>query len=143
MGLSLYDHRLIDVEFELDACLTGLGGRCGNCVYHLPIEKGYMNWTIVHLEMINILLALRLFHNQWTSKKVLIHCDNQAVVTVLNTGKTRDPFLAACARNVWYVTAANDIDARFSHIRGLTILWQISSPGGRAPHNKSNYCMKK
>ena len=38
-GVSLYDHRLIDVEFELDACLTGLGGRCGNCVYHLPMEK--------------------------------------------------------------------------------------------------------
>ena len=78
-----------------------------------------MNWTIVHLEMINILLALRLFHNQWTSKKALIHCDNQAVVTVLNTGKTRDPFLAACARNVWYITAVNDIDACFSHIRGV------------------------
>ena len=72
--------------------------------------------------MINVLLVLRLFHNQWTSKKVLIHCDNQAVVTVLSTGKTRDPFLAACARNVWYVTAVDDIDACFSHIRELTIL---------------------
>ena len=69
--------------------------------------------------MINILLALCLFHNQWTSKKVPIHCDNQAVVTVLNTGKTRDPFLAACARNVGCVTAVNDIDACFSHISGV------------------------
>ena len=78
-----------------------------------------MNWTIVHLEMINLLLVLRLLHNKRTSNKVLIHCDNQAVVTVLNTGKTHDPFLAACARNVWYVTAVNDIDACFSHIRGV------------------------
>ena len=116
-GVSLYDHRLIDIEFELNTCLTRLGGRCGNCVYHLPIEKGYMSWTIVHLEMINVLLVLRLFHNQWSSKKVLIHCDNQAVVH--GSGKMRDPFLAACARNVWYVTAVNDIDARFSHIRGI------------------------
>ena len=81
-GVSLYDHRPIDVTFELDTCLTGLVGRCGDYVYHLPIEKGYINWTIVHLEMINILLAMRLFHTQWFSKKVLIQCDNQAVVTV-------------------------------------------------------------
>ena len=114
MGVSLYDHRLIDVEFDIDACLTGLGGRCANYVF-----PGYMNWTIVHLKTINVLLVLCLFHNHWTKKKVLIHCDNQAVVTVLNTGKTRDFFLAACARNVWYVTAVSDIDTHFSHIRGV------------------------
>ena len=67
-GVSLYDHRSLDVKFELDACLIGLGGRFGNDIYHLPIERGYMNWTIVHLENINVLLALHLFHNQWFTK---------------------------------------------------------------------------
>ena len=71
-GLSLYDHRPIDVTLELDACLTGLGGggRSGNFIYHLPIPMGYRNWTIVHLEMVNILLAVRLFNHQWASKIV-------------------------------------------------------------------------
>ena len=55
---------------------------------------------IVHLEMVNIFLAMRLFANIWSSKKVLINCDNQAVVTILMTGKTHDAFLAACARNI-------------------------------------------
>ena len=55
-GVSLYDHRPIDVTLELDACLTGLGGRSGSFIYHLPIVKDYMNWTIVHLGMVNILL---------------------------------------------------------------------------------------
>ena len=34
---------------------------------------------------------------------------------VLKSGKTRDPFLAAC---VWYVVAMADIDAIYTHVRG-------------------------
>ena len=97
---------------------TGFGGRCGNFVYHLGIARGFRNWTIVHLEMVNILLAMKLFAYLWASKKILIRCDNQAVVTVLKSGKTRDAFLAASARNIWYVTAIHDIEVQYTHICG-------------------------
>ena len=79
----MYDHKKVDATLELDACLTGFGGCCGNLVYHLPIERGYNNWTIVHLEMVNILIAVRLSQRQWASSRVLIRCDNKAVVSVL------------------------------------------------------------
>ena len=108
-GISLYDHRQVDVTLELDASLTGFGGCSGSFVYHLPIERGFQNWTIVHLEMVNILMAIRLFKFQWASRRVFIRCDNEAVVTVLRNGKTRDPFLAACARNIWLESARSDI----------------------------------
>ena len=55
---------------ELDACLTGLGGRWCTFVYHLPIVEGYMSCSIVHLEMVNILLSVRLFQAQLAGKKV-------------------------------------------------------------------------
>ena len=116
IGVSLYNHRLVDLTLELDACLTGFGGRCGRYVYHLPIEC--RNWTILHLEMVNILIAIRLFTFFWASKKILIKCDNDAVVTVLKSGKTHDPYLAACARNVWYASAMSDIAIQYAHIRG-------------------------
>ena len=115
----LYDHRPIDHTLELDVCLTGLGGRWCSFVYHLPISEGYMSWSIVHLEMVNILLAVRLFQAQWAGKKVLIKCDNEAVVTVLRSGRARDPFLGTCARNIWYVSALSDMDIQYVHIRGL------------------------
>ena len=119
-GVSMYDHKVIDMSLELDACLTGFGGRCGRFVYHLPIPRGFQNWTIVYLEMVNILMALRLFAKLWSTKKILIQCDNQAVVTVLKSGKTRDAFLAASARNIWYLTELHDIDLQFTHIRGAS-----------------------
>ena len=68
--------------------------------------------------MVNILLAMKLFPNLWASKKILIRCDNQAVVTVLRSGKTCDAFLAASARNIWYVTAIHEIEVQYTHISG-------------------------
>ena len=118
-GVSLYDHRPVDFTLELDACLTGLGGRWSNFVYHLPISRGFMNWSIVYLEIVNILLAVRLFQAQWSGRRVLIRCDNEAVVSVLRSGKARDPYLGACARNIWYVSALADMDLQYAHIRGL------------------------
>ena len=61
---------------ELDACQTGLGGCWKNFVYHLTIPLGYKQMGIVHLEMINIFVALKLFQIMWSSKEVLVNCDN-------------------------------------------------------------------
>ena len=117
-GVSLYHHRPVDYTVELDACLTGLGGRWDNFVYHLPIPKHYQNLTIVHLEMVNILVAIRIFAAHWSKKKVLIKCDNNAVVQVLTNNRTKDAFLGACTRNIWYHTALNDIEVSYVHIMG-------------------------
>ena len=48
--------------------------------------------------MVTIVLALKLSPVMWKGKKIRIKCDNQAV----DLGRTRDRFLAACARNLWY-----------------------------------------
>ena len=117
-GVSIYDHPPANHTIELDACLTGLGGRWDNFVYFLAIERGFKNMTIVHLEMVNIVVALKVFGPMWKGKRVVGRCDNDAVVKVLSKGRARDPFLAACARNVWLLTADADIDASFVHVLG-------------------------
>ena len=43
-----------------------------------------------------------------------------AVVCVLQSGKTRDPYMATCARNIWLCSASYDIDFQFVHIAGKT-----------------------
>ena len=88
-GTAYFDHKMADYVIDLDACLVGLGGRCHNFVYHLPIVRHYKNLAITQLEMVNILVVTRLFASLWYRKK----CDNLAVVQVLETGRTRDPFL--------------------------------------------------
>ena len=48
---------------------------------------------------------------------MLVKCDNQAVVTVLTHSKTKDPFLATCARHVWLLAALYDLEVTYVHIR--------------------------
>ena len=117
-GVTIFDHRPIAFHIELDASLQGLGARCGNQVYALPIPLGYMDLNIVHLEMLNILVALRVWNSTWAKSKVCIACDNEAVVHVLNSGKTRDLTLAAIARNIQLQVATWDINLQVNHIAG-------------------------
>ena len=68
--------------------------------------------------MLNILVAIRVWHKKWISKHILIHCDNLAVVTILNTGKTKDTHLATLTQNIWLECAKNDIQIIVTHIMG-------------------------
>ena len=117
-GVALYDHKNVAFQVHLDACLQGLGVVFHNLVYHVPIPQGFCNLTIVHLEMINILVALKLFCKNWAKQGVRLFCDNIAVVQVLQSGHTKDPFLVVCARNVWLLAAKHDIEITYIHIAG-------------------------
>ena len=75
--------------------------------------------SIVHLEMLNILVAIQTWGSQWTGKAVSIACDNQAVVMVLNSLKTRDLTLAAIAQNIFMEAAQYDIFLKTVHIMGV------------------------
>ena len=68
--------------------------------------------------MLNVLVAVRVWANQWKGKTIVIACDNQAVVTVINTGKTKDVVLAAIARNIAMEVTLSDINFRLIHILG-------------------------
>ena len=119
----------------LDASLVGLGGVWLNRVYQclVPVIDIEHNITIVHYEMINILLALRLWAEDLHGKCLCLHCDNMAVVSILNSGRGQDSVLLSIARNVWLIAAQHDIDVTIKHIPGkhnvtadLLSRWQIA-----------------
>ena len=62
--------------------------------------------------MVNILVALKAWHAQWAGSRVLIKCDNQTVVAVLNNGKTRMPGTYSCG------LSACNIDIKVVHVAG-------------------------
>ena len=120
----------------LDASLTGLGAIWNNRVYSTAIFSipGFQ-LKIVHLEMLNIVLALRTWGPYWQHHRIKIFCDNLAVVQVVKSSKTKDKFLAACIRNIWLVSASNDIEIIIEHIEGkknviADLLSRLHSPAG-------------
>ena len=92
-GKAFVDHTPVAGEIQLDACAWCLGACFINQVYTIQIPLGYKDFNISHLEMLNILV--RVWGPAWQGKKLLVHCNNQAVVTILNSGATRDLTMAA------------------------------------------------
>ena len=108
-----------DQSLYLDACLTGMGAIWRNRVYATPVvQVPNFILSIVHLEMLNLVIALRTWASLWRHTKVVFHCDNMAVVHVVRTNKTRDEFLALCLRNIWLLAALHDMEIKIRHIRG-------------------------
>ena len=106
-------------SLHVDACMTGIGGIWNGRVYAAPVPT-YVDFqpNTTHLEMLNVLIALRLWAKDWAGSSVTLHCDNLAVVQAVNSGKTRDKFLNACIRHIWFITAVHNIDLQLTHIQG-------------------------
>ena len=137
-GITYYKITEQDAQVYLDASLTGLGGVYGSFVYALPIPKGFRDYSIVHLEILNILVACKIWASQWENKKIQIFCDNLAVVEVLTSGRTRDETLAICARNIWLLSALYNIHFTFSHIAGVqNTIADLLSRWGNSHHDWS------
>ena len=86
---------------------------------HFPYQGVFRDYSIVHLEILNIIVACKIWAPQWENKKIQIFCDNLAVVEVLTSGRTRDETLATCAHNIWLLPAQFNIHFTFSHIAGV------------------------
>ena len=117
-GITFYNNQEIPETIFLDACLQGLGGAYNNEVYVLSIPVGFYNYDIVHLEILNIVVALKIWAKNGKMKKIEIKCDNMSVVEVIRSGKARDQILAKCARNIWLITSILNISLVVNHIPG-------------------------
>ena len=68
------------------------------------------------VEMLNILVPTTVWNQKWANSTVRIACNNEAVVKVLNTGRTKCPQLGEIARNIFIKVAPFDIDLYISNI---------------------------
>jgi len=59
----------------------------------------------------------------WASKlhwrKFIFSCDNEAAVTVVNSGSSKDPFMQRCLRQLWFTVAVHDCELTTPHIPGV------------------------
>ena len=104
----------------------------------VPVPEYCFQFSIMHLEILNILVAIRVWYQYCAYKGIIIKCDNQVVVSVLNSGTTQDMTLAAIALNIMMEAAKYDIDLQVIHILGvdnkiadLLSIWQITKEPGK------------
>lgn len=72
--------------------------------------------SIHHREVLAILVAARLWGHLWQNLRILVHCDNAAVVSSLNSGRVQDPTLASCLHELWFLAASLEFQLLAVHL---------------------------
>lgn len=70
--------------------------------------------------MLTLVVSVKVFQKNLCGSNVLVYCDNQATVEVVNSGKTRDEFMQACLRELCFITARAQCQVRCVHIEGVS-----------------------
>ena len=68
-GVTYFDHKKVDFEVHLDASLSGFGANFGPMVYALPLGDHFLHLHITQLEMLNIIVALKVWSNLFQNKR--------------------------------------------------------------------------
>ena len=107
-----------DGVFSTDACLLGCRRLTDQYFFHceFPAEITTQFHYIYHLEAIAILIACHLWGSSRQGLRIIVQCDNQAVVSSLNSGHVHDPYLAICLRAIWLEAASHKFELRASHL---------------------------
>ena len=108
----------------MDACLTGCGAFNGSQYYatQFPIEIMNQQHAIAHLELLNVIVAVKVWARDWRGRKVRVHCDNTNACLAAQTGRSRDTFVQACVRELFLYKARFDIDVTLVHTPGRLLV---------------------
>ena len=91
-----------DTIISTDACLSWLGGinSISHEYFHCGIPERLSSNHIGVYEILAIYIAMRLWSKQMTNKRIQLFCDNQSVISILNSGKGKDKLMLHYARQI-------------------------------------------
>ena len=69
-------------------------------------------------ELFAIVMAIHTWGSLWQRQKILFHCDNQAVISIWESGTTRAKEIMALVRLLYYSAAKYNINVCITHITG-------------------------
>lgn len=71
------------------------------------------------MELYPIVIACLLWADQWTRKNILVFCDNEATVNIINKGRSSVPFINRFIRRLTWISVMNNFTIKATHIPGL------------------------
>lgn len=124
-GIFLINPERPTVELECDSSMFGGGGLSHPYCYMWQYEDHHTKKfkDIHHLEAINILVAYTTLAKPYAAapSRIIIWTDNIALAWALTTGRTKDPVLGACARQLWLCAATTSHEIEIRHKKGTAI----------------------
>ena len=101
----------------------GCGAWQNNRWFQFAWPADYAGQSIATKELVPIVMACVLWGEAWRNQQIVAHCDNQAVVEVVNAGYCKDPALMQLLRCLFFVTAYFELAMRAVHVPGHLNSW--------------------
>lgn len=113
------------LELGCDSSMYGGGGLSHDHCYTWEYDNHHLEKfpDIHHLEAVNILVAYMTLANTLAPQpaRILIWTDNMASAWALMSGRTKDPILGACARQLWLYGSTTSHEIEIHHKKGTDI----------------------
>jgi hypothetical protein len=101
----------------LTASFAGLVAYWENNIYQLSLNNSF-HANITFLDLVNIVVAIKMWGHMLQVKRIKVWCDNSAAVEVINLGWGHYSSMQAVARNAWLLASQFDLEIQFQHIEG-------------------------
>ena len=90
----------------------------GKQFFHIKFPEFILNstHTIVQREMLTIMISVKKWSSMLRGKVVRFSTDNENCMFAINNGRSKDPFILQCIRELAWVTAKNEILLRASFV---------------------------
>jgi len=77
-----------------------------------------LNKSIEYKELYAILAACATWGHNWARRRILVHCDNEAIVACLASGTSKSPDVMLLIRSLFLVCARNNFTLSARHVAG-------------------------
>lgn len=123
-GITFFRHNKVVCSNEInmlsDASKLGFGASFGNKWIQAEWPSVWKKLHITILEMYPIYVLVTLYAPLITNSNILFHCDNEAVVTIINKQSSKDKKVMAILRPLVLTLMKFNIQLRTQHIPGIS-----------------------
>ena len=107
-------------SISIDSCQIAAGGFFnGECVY-TPWSDQTSKLPINYLEVLALEPAIGQWAHQLANKKVYVHCDNVAAVSIINRGSCKNRTVMNSLRRVFWLSAIYNFRLKAVYYRGIS-----------------------
>lgn len=105
-----------DLQFATDACDLGYGMVLQSSWAYGFWDTKQQAMDIAWKELYCLVLACNTWSHRFKSKKIIVYCDNMAVVTSVNKGASKSADLMYLIRMLFFIAAAGNFECRLVYI---------------------------
>ena len=116
------DWLLTNLPFTTDACMFRGGATCRKqCLtFSFPDIVFSAASHIFVIEFFTVAVAVKFWTPFVQHQRFLVSCDNEAAVTVINSGSPKDPFMQRCLGQLWLISTLHDFEMHAHHSPGVS-----------------------